>query len=220
MWFKMRLSTAVFTVALASVAFTVALASVAFTVALASVATAQVIASDQAPGSIPWIPSHVDVSRDSKANPLRRNLLSSATAFWDDNLASPEDWETYSLKGGALMCALEGTDRMAGRLINDTRNPPSAASAWSGDLKQELQDWYWHELTPTSKGAQLDDYWKFSATMQALGLNGKPKSAGGDNACYRIEHRDPSKQENGHQVPAINQWYRIGGNDYRVSLGF
>jgi hypothetical protein len=56
--------------------------------------------------------------------------------------------------------------------------------------------------------------------MQALGLNGKPKSAGGDNACYRIEHRDPSKQENGHQVPAINQWYRIGGNDYRVSLGF
>jgi hypothetical protein len=191
-----------------------------FTVALTGVVAAQVFHSDQAPDSIPRVPSRGDISSSSETTRLRSHQYPPATAFWDDDMASPADWETLSLKGGALMCALEGTDRTAGKQIRDTRDPPSAASAWSGDLKQELHDWYWRELDPTSKCAQLNDYWKFAGMLQALGLDGKPTSAGGDNACYHIEHWDPNMEENGNQVTAINQWYRVGGHDYRVSLEF
>ena len=140
-----------------------------------------------------------------------------ATAFWDDDTASDADWEKYTLKGGALMCGLAGTDRTAGRQIRDARNPPSAASVWSGDLRQELDTWYWREMSPSSKGCQLQEYWEFPAMLAALGLNGRPKSGGGDNVCLRVEHWDPNKEEGGKQVPAINQWYKVDGKDYHVN---
>jgi hypothetical protein len=140
-----------------------------------------------------------------------------ATAFWDDDLASDADWEKYTLKGGALMCGLVDTDRTAGRQIRDTRNPPSAASVWTGDLRQELDTWYWREMSPSSKGCQLQEYWEFPAMLAALGLNGQAKSGGGDNVCSRVEHWDADKEEGGKQVPAINQWYIVDGKDYRVN---
>jgi hypothetical protein len=160
----------------------------------------------------------LNISSQEESVSPRRSLLHPATAFWDDDLASARDRDKVTHKGGALICGLEGTDRTAGRQLKDLRNPPSAASPWPDDLKQELIDWYWHEVTPTTKGCKLDDYWKFPATMQALGLNGKCRSEGGHNVCYRVEHWDANKQENGIQVPAINQWYKIGDSSYRVSL--
>lgn len=139
-----------------------------------------------------------------------------ATAFWGDDLASDADWEKYTLKGGALMCGLAGTDRTAGRQIRDTRNPPSAASVWTGDLGQELDTWYWREMSPSSKGCQLQEYWEFRVMLAALGLNGRPRSEGGDNVCSRVEHWDANKEEGGKQVSAINQWYNVDGKDYHV----
>lgn len=139
-------------------------------------------------------------------------------AFWDDDVASDADWDKYIHKGGALMCGLVGSDRTAGRLIKDTRNPPLAASVWSGNLKQELYDWYWREMNPSSKGCQLGG-WEFSGMLNALGLSEKEKAKGGNNQCSRIEHWDANKEDDkGHQVPAINQWYKVGDTDYRVSL--
>lgn len=140
-----------------------------------------------------------------------------ATAFWDDDLASPADFQKAADKGGALICALQGTDQTAGLLLKDKRNPPSAASTWHGDLKAELQSWYWHTMNPTSKGCRLNTYWQVTAALQALGLDGNPKSEGGDNVCHRIEHWDPTKLEDGHQVPAINQWYAVDENNYRAT---
>ncbi|KAL5115490.1 hypothetical protein ACEQ8H_006631 [Pleosporales sp. CAS-2024a] len=139
------------------------------------------------------------------------------TAFWDDDVASAADWDTYTLKGGALMCAMAASDGTAGLLIKDRRNPPSAASVWAGSLRQELSTWYWREMSPSSKGCHLDAYWEISATLKALGLNGKPASAGGDNVCSRIEHWDAEREENGKLVPAINQWYKVDGIDYRAT---
>jgi hypothetical protein len=193
------------------------LLDVVFTAALTSLITANVILSHQTSGNSSQPESQVDASSKNNNNLTKRNAPLIVTGFWGDDLASPADWDRFTLKGGALMCALKGTDQTAGRQIKDTRNPPSAVSAWSGDLKQELRNWYWHELNPTFKGCQLDYNWKVPATMRALGLNGKANSAGGDNLCYRIEHWDPNKEENGKQVPAINQWYQFGGNSYRVS---
>jgi hypothetical protein len=139
------------------------------------------------------------------------------TGFWDDDYATDADWDKYIHKGGALMCALVGSDQTAGRQIKDTRNPPSAASIWSGDLKQELRNWYWREMTPSSKGCQLAG-WEFGAMLRSLGLSEEEKSDDGDNQCFRIEHWDVGKEDDkGKQVPAINQWYKVGGTDYRVS---
>ncbi|KAH6025740.1 hypothetical protein HBI83_061410 [Parastagonospora nodorum] len=139
------------------------------------------------------------------------------TALWDDDLASDADWEKYTLKGGTLMCGLVGTDRTAGGQIRDTRNPPSAASVWTGDLRQELDTWYWREMSPSSKGCQLHAYWEFPAMLAALELNGQPKSDGGDNECSRVEHWDADKEEGGKQVPAVNQWYKVDGKDYHAT---
>jgi hypothetical protein len=55
--------------------------------------------------------------------------------------------------------------------------------------------------------------------LKALGLlNGRPKSADDDNVCSRIEHRSTDKEEDGKQVLAIKQWYKVVGVDYEVSF--
>lgn len=139
-------------------------------------------------------------------------------AVFDDDTASAADFDRFALKGGALMCALEGTDQTAGRQLQDTRNPPSAASLWVGDLRQDLHEWYWRERSPGSYSCQFNGHWQFGDTLRSLGLDGRSTLEGGDNACYRIEHWDPDKQENGQRVPVINQWYRAQNADFRVRL--
>ena len=143
--------------------------------------------------------------------------LRPAIGFFADDVASPEDFTQYANKGGALICGLTGTDKIAGTLMRDPRNPPSAASMWRGDLRQELQTWYWRNVNPATYSCKLDEHWQFPYAMRDLGLSGKPVDEGGDNACFRVEHWDPNKEENGRQVPAINQWYTVGDKDYRVS---
>ncbi|KAH7066992.1 hypothetical protein BKA63DRAFT_571383 [Paraphoma chrysanthemicola] len=80
------------------------------------------------------------------------------TAFWDDDTASDAYFERFAFKGSALMCALGGSDKTAGRLLRDTRDPP-------------------------------------------------------------VEHWDPNKQENGKQVPIINQWYSADKTPFRTTGG-
>lgn len=159
-------------------------------------------------------------SRAENEKALAASIPLPAQGFFDDDTASPEDWTTYTLKGGALMCGLAGTDEEAGQLLNDLREPPSAESQWTGDLKQEMYEWYWHDVNPATYTCKLTDHWNIGYAMRSLGLNGKPKTEGGDNTCYRVEHWDPDKQENGMQTPAINQWYKVGNGEkeYRVCL--
>jgi hypothetical protein len=141
--------------------------------------------------------------------------------FWDDDHATEVDWKKSAAKGGALMCALEGSDQVAGRQIRDTREPPSAASRYNSDLKTELHDWYWRETNPSTFSCSFSEHWHLAHAMRSLGLDGKPASEGGDNQCYRIEHWNPeNRDDKGNQIPAINQWYSVPGHDkqYRVSL--
>lgn len=115
------------------------------------------------------------------------------------------------------MCGLNGNDENAGEQMGDKRTPPSAASPWTGDLKQELATWKWSEVDPSTYSCKMDDHWKMSSAMEALGLNGKPRSEGGDNVCFRVEHWDPKAVKDGQRIPAINQWYNVDGTDYQVS---
>jgi hypothetical protein len=163
-----------------------------------------------------------DISdRSPKLTSRGINGLHPTVAFWDDNHAADEDWSKYVAKGGALMCGLEGSDETAGRQMKDIREPPSAARPYNGDLKIELQNWYWRETNPSSFSCSFSEHWHLSYAMRSLGLDGRPTSQGGDNHCHRIEHWDPeNKNDKGDRIPAINQWYSVPGNSkqYRVSL--
>lgn len=138
------------------------------------------------------------------------------TGFDDWDVSSDADWELYTRKGGALMCGLLGTDQTAGRLLNDKRTPPSAASAWQGDLKEELSWWYWHDVTSVRDKCDFNDYFEFPFAMKSLGLNGISSLQGGDNVCYHVEHCDRNLKKDGESVPSANQWYDVGEKSYRV----
>lgn len=114
------------------------------------------------------------------------------------------------------MCGLNGNDNEAGLIMGDTRSPPSAASPWSGDLRQELAKWEWNEGLPASYTCQINDHWDIYEVTEDLHLNGDPQSEGGDNVCFRIEHWNPSRMKDGQQIPAINQWYNVDGVEYQV----
>ncbi|KAJ8107057.1 hypothetical protein OPT61_g9127 [Boeremia exigua] len=139
-----------------------------------------------------------------------------AQGFEGDEFASDADWQKFTNKGGTLMCGLDGNDEEAGLLMDDKRVPPSAASLWTGDLRQELTTWGWTEIDSSGYACDLDEYWHMTSMMEALDLNAKPQSNGGDNVCYRVEHWNPKQVKDGQRVPAINQWYNVDGTDYQV----
>jgi hypothetical protein len=56
---------------------------------------------------------------------------------YDHDIADETTRTRYTKKGGALMCMLRSSDEYAGIELKDTRNPPSAASIWQGDLQSE-----------------------------------------------------------------------------------
>jgi hypothetical protein len=162
---------------------------------------------------------HID-EPDTPARLATRDLDRRTVKLWDDDYASDKDWDTFIHKGGALVCGLEGDDETAGRQMKDTRTPPSAKTQFHGDLKSELQNWYWRHINPSSFSCRLAEHWHFPKAMQSLGLDGWPASEGGDNTCYRVEHWDPERtDDNGNTVAAINQWYNVPGieRQYHVS---
>jgi hypothetical protein len=190
----------------------------AFSVALLSHAAARVTPQFSTDTSIFQPSTRADVKDNVVDHQADNIFMRQEIAFFDDDTASAGDWATFTNKGGALVCAMAGTDRTAGILLKDTRTPPSAASVWTGDLRQELIEWYWHDLDASSKTCQINEFWELSHAMQSLGLDGRPKANDGDNECFRIEHWDSKKEDKGQRVPAINQWYKVSGANYRVSF--
>lgn len=54
-----------------------------------------------------------------------------------DNIASDAWWDKYRKKGNLYQCLFEANDEAAGRLVEDTRVPPSAQSTWKGSMYGE-----------------------------------------------------------------------------------
>lgn len=53
--------------------------------------------------------------------------------------ADDEMWRKYvERKGSHLLCLMKATDERAGLLQGNKRNPPSASSEWSGNLKGKV----------------------------------------------------------------------------------
>ncbi|KAF1851022.1 uncharacterized protein K460DRAFT_271378 [Cucurbitaria berberidis CBS 394.84] len=139
-----------------------------------------------------------------------------------DILADQVTWDRFVLKGGALVCAMRNSDKLAGEWLNDVRDPPSAASVWQGDLKPELKKWGWNDVMSNKMLCSFDNdgFWELESTFRGLGLNPHPVSEGGHNECYRIEHWQPNlKDDNDRMVPPADQTYKVGEKRYRATVG-
>jgi len=66
--------------------------------------------------------------------------------FWDPSeVASAAELAEAIKKGNRLNCRLDANDEAAGRLWEDTRNPPSARSQWADTtLQTDLKTWSWY----------------------------------------------------------------------------
>ena len=141
--------------------------------------------------------------------------------------ADDTKWQKYLDKGHHLMCLMEATDRGAGWLSKDTRQPPSAASKWTGELRAEIPLWYWHEAS-IDKGWDADfEAMGLRTAFEGHGLNSQPKfdddgdRLDGSNECFKITHYDEQWEENpgsmfGSMMPCRNQKYPVAGKEYSV----
>ena len=62
------------------------------------------------------------------------NIVQTAAEYNPNNIASNTWWDKYQKKGYHYQCLFEANDEGAGRLIEDTRIPPSAQSIWKGSM--------------------------------------------------------------------------------------
>ncbi|EUC42920.1 hypothetical protein COCMIDRAFT_54183, partial [Bipolaris oryzae ATCC 44560] len=139
--------------------------------------------------------------------------------------ASNQLWSRYVGKGHQLLCLMLASDEVAGFLLEDTRQPPSAASRWSGDLTGALRLWGWHHAD-TPQGEDCNFEWEgLEDAFEGLGLDYGPmfdernKDIGGENECFSIEHwnRDLTFPEDVDldPIPIIEQRYYVNGKEYR-----
>ncbi|KAI4940565.1 hypothetical protein J4E86_010765 [Alternaria arbusti] len=151
--------------------------------------------------------------------------------FNPGNWADDTKWQKYLDKGHHLKCLMEATDRGAGWLSRDTRQPPSAASKWTGELRAEVPLWYWHE-------AEVDTSWDGDFEAQGLrtafeghGLNSRPKfdedgdRVDGSNQCFKITHYDEDRLPDprpqfGGMMACKDQDYHVAGRKYLATCAF
>ncbi|RMZ69880.1 WD domain-containing [Pyrenophora seminiperda CCB06] len=157
--------------------------------------------------------------RSSPPNP-------SEPLLWKPNgdIATAEEWASAVQKGNRLTCRLEANDEAAGRLWQDTRNPPSAHSEWAdATLQNELVQWAWDrgdydaENCDFSDDVSEDFTNKIGTTMQALGVSAKPRELNGDIECFNIQHFDDHVSDSeGSPEPGI-QYYVVEGREYQCT---
>jgi hypothetical protein len=83
---------------------------------------------------------------------------------------------------------------------------------------EELETWGYKDVPVGGPICDQKNYWNVETACNALGLNTKPASYGGDNLCYKFEHFDSSlKDENGASVPKSKQTYIVGDKQYRAT---
>jgi hypothetical protein len=63
--------------------------------------------------------------------------VTAGVTFDPNNLADQATRASYVGKGNDFVCRMEATDKGAGFLMQDTRNPPSSASQYTGDLSSK-----------------------------------------------------------------------------------
>ncbi|PVH95963.1 hypothetical protein DM02DRAFT_689119, partial [Periconia macrospinosa] len=157
-------------------------------------------------------PKKLDFQKSLRTTDDARNhTVNLAARYEPDSLADDALWERVSCKGGHLVAAMKESDEEAGIRIQDTRNPPSAASLWQGDLKEDLRKWFWHDFQEDDDVIRGDHngYWHVEGAIRALKLNGDP---GADNVPFAVYHEDKNSK-----TPITQQTYNVDGHEYRAT---
>ena len=91
-------------------------------------------------------------------------------------------------------------------------------------LIDELSLWYWHSASydqdfncNLSDDIEHDHTNHIGTALEALQLSQKPRTDGGHNVGYSIEHFDEdAKDDDGDEKPVDDQYYFVGNKEYRV----
>ncbi|KAF1978040.1 hypothetical protein BU23DRAFT_250221 [Bimuria novae-zelandiae CBS 107.79] len=154
----------------------------------------------------------------ASAAPSRYTTLNASTLvrrFEPLPLADDQLWDEAVCKGGRLVGLMLGSDAEAGPQITETKNrqPPSASSEWQGNLIQEMSTWKWHNDFVEDVYGDMDESWHVQSVVDALNINGKPKSQGGKMIPYKVVHGDPNDKN----VAPGDQKYTVNGKEYRCT---
>ncbi|CAI6243487.1 unnamed protein product [Periconia digitata] len=116
-------------------------------------------------------------------------------------------WLTTLLDGELLLTAMKESDKEAGLQLGDSRQPPSVASVWQGNLTEDLRKWYWSDSQP-DKGI-LENILR---TTRHYGI------LDSEVAIHQVEHLDPNKKDSdGGLLSPSKQNYSVDGQEYRAT---
>ncbi|KAI8933928.1 hypothetical protein NX059_009621 [Plenodomus lindquistii] len=166
---------------------------------------------------------HVVVS--SASDPVRVPV----TRRWNpDDVATDGEWARLVQKGSMLRCLMESTDEEAGGTWDPwNRQPYTASSPWRGTLVDELATWFWKEGDDDQTFCYFgnddphnDAHHKIADALTSLGISILPRSHGGDNTCYSINHFDEDSMWNPEdQIYTVGEkLYTATGAYYRFGL--
>lgn len=161
--------------------------------------------------------------------------------FYDpNNLASDSLWGRYQRKGAHYQCLFTADDRGAGRLVEDTRTPPSAQSIWKGSMSSEYQScrcsssslthltaerrtWNWHENYFDDDNCNVEQlHLKFA--FDELRIDTMCVEDGGHNEGWSLGHYDDKRMDPAEENPfafflePIQQIYEAEGKIYKVRI--
>ncbi|KAI8936738.1 hypothetical protein NX059_007125 [Plenodomus lindquistii] len=127
---------------------------------------------------------------------------------WDPSLiADDATWNKAVANGQAINCLMRRTDKDAGKVMKDQRNPPSAESRISYTSKAEgkelLKKWNWLPRDPGPDALKLTHVWGWKNAIVANGLNSNH-----GNQAYRVEHWDEHDAD-----PKDTQSYIVDGHN-------
>lgn len=171
-------------------------------------------------------PSPNDLDHDSDFN---TTAVKSLELYGYDEPATAVDgddpWSLSVRRGAKLLQGMKASNKDAATLYNMGN---SAESPYDGDLHTTLTSWGYNDNSP-ALAAHVDKECNMDSpsghmlknTFAELGMSTKPKSQGGPNECFQIEHYDsPSVilDDDGTRPDKIHQYYNSPcGSEFRIT---
>lgn len=137
-------------------------------------------------------------------------------AQWDpDDVASDARWNEAIMNGERFLCQMRRTDKDAGKVLGDRRDPPSAQSvfedsSWiSSAFKKNMRQWYWYEHRTRPNALDFAFYYGWKEALVALQIE---RSSHHTNHAFNIQHWNPDIPD-----PKETQHYTVSDKVYWVS---
>ncbi|CAI9635688.1 unnamed protein product [Alternaria burnsii] len=135
-----------------------------------------------------------------------------------------DSWTLSVARGTKLLQGMKASDAEAAALYT---LGASAESAFDGDLINKLREWGYNDATD-ALAKQADPECNFDSSkghmlkkaFSDLAISTKPKSQGGPNQCFLIEHYDSpavKKGDDGKMPLRGDQRYEVCDKEYRVT---